>query len=105
MIDLDARGLVEELAHEMKHRADAGRAVRKLARARLGVGDEIADRVDRQRAVHHQAGDRLDRGGNRREIAQRIVGEIPDKMHRGDVGARRGHQERIAVGRGACHEA
>jgi hypothetical protein len=98
---LHAGGLVEQLAHHVEHRADAGGPVGELARAPLDVLDQLGDRIDRQRRVDGQAGHRLDRGGERGEILDRVVGQALHQVHGGDVRAGGGGEQRVAVRRGA----
>ena len=62
--DVGAGVDLEQLAGEMPGAAVAARTERQLARIGLGVGDELLDRIHRQRRVDHQ---HVRRGGEQRD--------------------------------------
>ncbi len=86
--DIDAGDLVEELAGQMRHRADAGRGAVELARIGLGVIDQFLDRMHRHVGIDHQRVRDQPDDGDRLELLQQIVGR---GLHRGveRVGRRR----------------
>jgi hypothetical protein len=100
MVHLEAGHRREHRGEEMLAAAVAGRREVHLARMRFHVGDELADGLHRQRRIHREhallAADQRDR----REILDRIVGELRVHRRADRVGLRR-QQQRVAVGRRA----
>ncbi len=96
---LDAGQALEIFAGEMAHGAGAGRRIGQLAGARLRVGDELGDRLNRQRRSDHQHERHVRDQRDRHEVLDRIVGQL--LVERGVDGqqAARRHQQRVAVGR------
>ena len=94
----DAGLLHEHLADEMGEAAVAGGAEVERAGPRLGVGDELGERVDRQILLHHQDRRPFRHHRDRHVVAQRIERIV--LLHGGgrDVGADRAHLQRVAVG-------
>src|SRR5262249_59374096 len=62
----------EQLDREIVERRGAGRAEGELARARLGVIDELLDRVHRRLGVEDHGGGVFGRAGDGKKIAQRV---------------------------------
>ncbi len=99
VLDPDAGSFVEKLAHQVEHRSDTGATIRQLIRVRLGVGDELRNRIHRQRRGHREAGHRFHRGDDRREVLDRIIGQILHQMHGCDVRPGCRGEQRVAVRR------
>ena len=91
---------LQHLGAEMLRTAIAGRAIGQ-ARIGLGVGDELGERLRRNRRVDDQrerhAGDQRDR----REILHGIVGQLLVERLVDRKRGRGRHQERVAVGLGS----
>ena len=99
---LDPGHHLEQLGGDVLRRADAGRGITDLAGIGFDIGDQLGNRLHRNRRIdlHHQrhAHDAGDRG----DVADEI--EIEILVQRGVDGIRRGHREqRVAVGRRAHH--
>ena len=65
--------LAQHVAGQVRRRADAGRAVVELAGIGLGVGDELVERLRRQRGMHHQHVGHVGDLHDRHQVDQRVV--------------------------------
>src|SRR5215472_18082536 len=74
--DVDAGFLTQQLAGEVMGGADAGGAILQLARVRLGIGDELHHRIDRQVDMDGEADDVRAGVGNGREVLHRVERRI-----------------------------
>jgi len=89
---------LEQLAEQVRGRAEAARRERVLARVFLEIGDELRHRIDRDRRVDHQNVIGRADLNERREIT--LDSELCIGNESGDRGKRRGDREqRVAVGR------
>jgi hypothetical protein len=78
--------------------ADAEGAVVDLARLPAGELDEVAQRAHRQRRIDDERLRADAKPGDRREVAERVVGQLVE-VRVGDKGRVCRHQQRVAVGR------
>ena len=98
--DVDAGHLLEQLAREMRARADARARKIELARdwpwrSRSARATFLAGSA----GVHDQHVHRLRQHRDRREVLERVVGQLRHQIRIGDLRPRRGEQPRVAVGR------
>src|SRR3546814_2070951 len=77
----------------MLDRADAGGREGDLARMRLGVSDELCERVDRQALADHDHVRRLHRERDGLEALDGVPAEVGKQRGVGDVRARVGEQQ------------
>ena len=100
---LIAGAQLQQLAGQVRLGADAGRGVVVLVRLGLGLGDQVGDRGDAGVRLHEQHVRRVHQLRDRREVLDRIVGQVLEQagIHR-DRG--RGEQQRMAVRIGARHQ-
>ena len=100
VLDVDAGCRLEHLAGQVTRRADACRAVVELARHLLCERHQFGEIADRLRRMDDD-GDRRHRDHrDRREVAQRIVGQLLVKRRIDRMRADRRHEQRLAVRRG-----
>jgi len=97
---LDAGGELDHFAGEMRRGADAGGCEVELARISLCIGDELRERLYRQRQRRDDHRRRRADDRNRLQSLEEIVRNI---RLQGRIGDERGirQQHRIAVGRRA----
>ena len=95
----DAELVLEQHGVEIRGRAGAGRGIVEPAGLRLGVLDEIGDRLHRQRRVDHQHERHVRHQPDRDEILDRIIGQILEHADVDRHGGRCRHQQRVAVRR------
>ncbi len=100
MGDVDAEGERKQLAREMRGRADAGRTVAEFSRIGLRQRDERLQGVRRNRRMHREHVRRGAQQAHRREIPDRIVGDLGVQRRVDDEAAPRG-QDGVAVARRA----
>lgn len=104
MRQINACHQLEQLSGEMSAGAVTRRAESDLTGFCLGHRDQILQRLRRK----IRSGEQHDllRGDvrDRREITYRIVGQVTRQANVGGHRRYRGHDQRIAVGRGACGE-
>ena len=92
---------MEAVAHQL--RGDGAGAVIQRAGRGLGLGDQLLHRLRPGLAGHRQHRHGLGRGGDRREIVDRIVGQrLVEVLVHHQRGVDR-HQQRVAVRRGFRH--
>jgi hypothetical protein len=96
MHDVDTGHRLEQLAGEMRRRADPVRAEVDAAGPGPRGGDQILDVVDRQARVDDDDIERARHQGDRRKGAERIVRQLGIERRIDRVGERR-HQQRVAV--------
>jgi hypothetical protein len=97
-------GLPQELlGADVRDRADAGRRVVELAGVRLGVLDELGERVHRQVLVHDEHVRRLRGEGHGLETLDRIPLQVLEQRGIGRVVAGVGEQEGVPVRLGTRH--
>ena len=97
---VDAGAELQLLAGEMRLGAGARAAVAEGVGLRFRPRDQIGDRLDAGIGTHHEHVRRVHQLRDRREVLDRIVGQVVEQrgVHR-DRG--RGHQQRVAVRLGA----
>ena len=100
VIHLDAGHRREQRGEQMLTAAVARRRVVDLAGPLLHVGDEFLERLHRQRRIDDQHAGLAADERDRREVLDRIVGELRVERRADRVGLRR-EQQRVAVRRGA----
>jgi hypothetical protein len=97
---LHAGERLEQLGRHVRAASRAIGRVVELARPRLRIGDELRERIDRQRRRHHQHGRRIGEQRNQLDLGLRIVVQVlVERRVRGHADA--GDAERVAVGLGA----
>ncbi len=94
---IHARHGLEQLAENLVWRADARRRKGQRVGIGLGASDELGDRIDVQRRIHHEAELRQPNDRDRIEVRGQIVRHmlLQERQQRDDA---RRMQERIAVG-------
>src|SRR5262245_34674512 len=101
----DGRHDLEELANEMRSATRSGRCKADGARFRLRERDQLAHRFHRYLCVYHEEYRQRRRQNDRREVLQRIVGQVGIDMRtdamRGDAAL----EQCVAVGRRLGDEA
>jgi hypothetical protein len=92
----------DPLERRARDEADAVRAgVAQAAGIGLHVGDELGHRRCRNPGVDDQHERKISDPRQRREIPHRVVGNALEKIGIGGMGAHRGHEDGVAVGRRA----
>ena len=99
MHDVDAEAGLERLGGEVMDAADAGGAVVQLARLLLRERHQLLQRVRGHRGMRDQVERRGADQAHRREILERLVGQLGEEMRVDRDLADVGDQQRVAVGR------
>ena len=97
---VDAGHHLEQFGGDVGDPADAARTVGELARIGLGIGDELGNRLGRNRRIYHHDKGAADEARDRRDVADEIEIEFVverriDRVRRTD------QEERVAVRRRA----
>ena len=99
MSHVELRGALQELGGEVRAAAAAGRGEVELPRLRARHREEVLHVLHRERHRNDEHVARRQRGGDAREIAQRVVGELRVYRGRDGVGGR-DREQGVPVGRG-----
>jgi hypothetical protein len=102
MEHVDAGHHLEQLAEHVERTAVATRCKAELARIGLGIGDELQNRLGRNRRVHLQDVGHADHAGNRCDVANEIEIELFVQRRVDRVG-REDDEEGVSVGRRTHH--
>ena len=97
---VDAGHHLEQFGGDVGDPADAARTVGELARIRLGIGDELGNRLGRNRWMYHHDKGTADEARDRRDVADEIEIELVVKR-RIDRVRRTDQEQRVAVRRRA----
>ncbi len=100
--DVEAEFLLEQFARQMRRRADAGSGETVFVRVGLDQFDQLFDALRRHRRIDRDDVGRIGDHGDRREILDRVVGDLGVQAHI-DHEAGAHHGERVAVGRRLRH--
>ena len=93
-----AHAQLEGFGSEMVQGAGAGGAIGQLARIALGIGDQLAEIIDRQRRMHRQRKGGNRDAGNRLELFERIELRPVLEQRLRDMRGRAAEQQRVAIG-------
>ncbi|MCY1223816.1 hypothetical protein D9M72_359560 [compost metagenome] len=100
---VEAGHALEQFAGKMRCTARAARCERQLAGMRLAVGDQLLDRLRRDRRRHHQHQRHHMRQCHRLEALDGVVRQLAH--HAGIDGMAARHQrQRVTVRGGLCHQ-
>ena len=99
MQEVDLGRVLQHLHRQVRGRAVAGRRVVELARLALRERDEFGQRLRRDLRIDHQQVRRDRDQRDRREVLDRIVGQLRVGARRDGVRARRADGQRVAVRR------
>jgi hypothetical protein len=104
MQDVDAGHGAHRFHGEMLVRSRSGRSIGNLAWLRPGEGDELLDRIRRERRMRKQHERPARHVDDRREVVDRVVRQLRIERRRMREACIRPEEQRVTVGRRLRHE-